>query len=435
MIVLLTTLYAGLAGILIYHGLRTRQGVYSATLLAGVTWLGFLLPQIIGTIVNPELIPELIRLEHGSERTLFMANLCLAMTVLAAFTYRPVDKKSTEPPVYDYDRLFIGGLVLFGISLAGFAGLSSLTGGPVQFFSTGGAYELKWTGQTIIYNFFFKLSLPALSVCLLATLYKPTTFRYILVAATAVLPLCAIVFLGRRGHSVHTLMIIGACLYFAKGWLPSRKWTLIIAFAGLTFISIAPTYRAHSQVGGDWDEIKKIKPSETIADTFAGRASPEYVAAVSTVAGFRNSSEYGWGKTYFNAMVKNLLPRPVIGSTLQNAILMETTDFDAQSRKLYGWQRHSGTTITGIADTFREFWYFGAILFFITTWGFIRLWDLAAGTDALLPKLLYVNLIHYAGLTVTHNVQDLLWMTPYTLAYFWPIIWWAKRQPEQQPAT
>ena len=64
------------AGAMIAWGLWERDRIYQFPTLAGVAWLGYIVPQAIGVLNNSRSVPRRVLLDGGLELALFMSALC-----------------------------------------------------------------------------------------------------------------------------------------------------------------------------------------------------------------------------------------------------------------------------------------------------------------------------------------------------------------------
>jgi hypothetical protein len=85
-----------------------------------------------------------------------------------------------------------------------------------------------------------------------------------------------------------------------------------------------------------------------------------------------------------------------------------------------------GSTLTGIGDSFREFWYFGALFFALLAIVFKSLWHACLRRDAIFAQLLYIQTSTAAMRAVTHQTVDYLPGLTYNLIFLGLVAFFAR---------
>lgn len=434
----------GLSGATLTWGLAERSRVFQYPTLAAAAWLGFIIPQAIGTLSHPANIPTEAFADHGLEMALFMSCIC----VLAGFlgyehtTLLPrkvspwrrsdkvlrasvsnqackgdprdpqqfapsVHRRGTGPGRYSYDRLAVLGCVFLFLGLVGFHKLAMLSGGYVRHFSVEGNYLLYWAGLPVAYNFFANLVYPALLLLLLSTLKKPTTVKWLMVGMACLVPLATIAFLGRRGPLVEFVLIWAIALYFVRSWSPNRTKVLLALVLGAGAMYLAVPYRTHSQIGADRSKISEIDLVAIVSRPWRGSDYVEFHYSVVALPAIQSSGDYCWGLMFYNTFVRDWIPHLAVGKEFKQSLLLPIRNTSDIIIAKYHWETPLGTYRTGVVSAFAEFWYFGALVFYFVGRAFRWLWDKAATERNPVAQIAYVLAAPSAMTTIVNRVNDL----------------------------
>lgn len=411
----------GLAG----WGLSRRERVLQFPFLTGVAWLGFLLPQILGVLRNRELLPEAVWRDGGPGMAIAMYIGCGIMAWIGYQFSSRLSALTRLPARLDPDRIFLAGCALVGLAFFGYAGLARLSGGFIEYFTPQGNYSLRWTGLPVRYNFFVQLVYPGLACCLLGVLRKPSLLKWAVVVIASLLPLAIIIFLGRRTQAIRLLSIVTVLVFFIRGWLPPRP--VLIAVVGLLMVAlfVAPEYREHSQIGGNWSEIGDIDVTETVSGVYEGREDSEFENASVIISAYHREFRFNLGKGFYNRVVAQFIPAQIVGAEFKKRLLLDIPGCDSITSNHYGWIRKRGSVPTGPGDAFREFWLPGMLTFLLIGSIFRGFWSAAMTTRNETCVLLYALLLPLGAICVTGNVTGLLPEAIYYMIFVLPAAWLA----------
>jgi hypothetical protein len=427
----LLLLLVGISVAMVAWGLLRRDRILQYPTLAGATWLLYIVPQALGVLRNPESVPGMALENGGLELALGMSVLCALMSWLG-YTHQWGRKRGNPPRIARYSgrRTLQAGLALLAVGLLGFQKLVSLTGGWVSFFSTEGSYTLEWRGLPVAYVFFAGALFPALYLLLVSALAGRNPVAWV-AAAVGALPLVATaVFLGRRSQTVFLILIVLLALLFVRGWAPPRS----VAVGGMLAVAVAVIaageYRKHSQIGGDWGEIRYLDPQGMVRSVIRGEEYSEFQFAVVQAAATDRFKEFGMGRGFYNALVANWVPRLLVGDAAKESLFIQAPDYGLQTYAAYQWSPRYGSNPTGINNAFCEFWFFGGFLFFGIGAGFRYLWERAYVTRDLGATLLYACLSPLSMTTIVGNLNGLPSDVLYVLIFTLPAILFA-RSPQR----
>ena len=419
---------------MIIWGLWDRDRLYQYPTLAGVAWLGFIVPQAVGVMNNGRSVPSRVLSENGLELALLMSIAC-AMASFIGYVQggrRPLP--SRPPSLYSPDRLFVGGLVLYALAFLAFHQLAQMAGGYLDFFSVEGAYRLRWTGLTVVYAFFTKLIYPGLLLTLIAALHSGTILKWLCVCVGCILPSGYVFLLGRRQDAIAVVLIVGVTVFLTRRWCPPRPFAVIGMILGAIMIVVAPYYRISSQLGGDLRQIREINVSRRMMDRFEGHETLEFENAVVQMPAVRRSGFYGLGGGFYNRTIKSMVPRLIVGDEVKEGLLMRTPDHRDLTWRFYRWKTKHGTYSTGVCDVFREFGFLGPIVFFAIGFTFRRLWEHAYIRKSTPASLFYILTCIISMTSVVNNVGEIPSQLIFLVAFLTPILFLARVGTSKQAA-
>jgi hypothetical protein len=173
---------------------------------------------------------------------------------------------------------------------------------------------------------------------------------------------------------------------------------------GALAVAVAPAYRASLQLGAHPSHLRRIDMRQQVVDRLEGRSTWVFENAVVQMAAVRRAGDYGLGKGPYNRFIRLLVPRLIVGDELKERLLMRSPDHRDLTWRYYRWVTKYGTYSTGPCDAFREFWFFGALVFFFIGRGFRFLWDRAYHGASVPATLLYVSASVMAMTSVVNNI-------------------------------
>ncbi len=406
---------------MVLWGLNRKENLFQFPMLTGIVWLLYLGPMAIGLYNNRDWLPDGVEQDGGLEMTLLLGCLCI---IAGALGYRHSTVKQEtayKTEHFSNDRLFLSGTCFIILSYLAFLKLASLSGGIWSYYSLEGAYKLEWTGLPVAYDFFVKLIYPGIILCLFAFLDKQTLPRLFVILAGVAMPLANILIRGRRSELIALALIIAISIFMKRKWTPPRSAVILVLLFGLSAILIAPAYRTHSQLGGDRSEIWNIDSGKLISNLLAGNEYTElHYPAVQLPATYKEN-EYNWGKGFYNRIVHQWVPKLLVGSEFKNALYLPGPDFNQHTLDQYGWSSQKGWIPTVIVDVFKEFSFFGFLLFIPFGIFYRWLWDYAQSghTGA---QIFYVALAPSAMYAIASGLTAFLAQLLYVVVFLLPVL-------------
>ncbi|MBF2066450.1 MAG: hypothetical protein IGS39_18820 [Calothrix sp. C42_A2020_038] len=384
---LLTVLCIGLLA----WGVIRVERIYQYPFFMGSIFVSFILPQVFSLFNKPGPVTN-----DALEKLLLMSCLC-AVACWIGYEMKPNKKWISKLNiVIDERKLFQAGIALMAQGWF-FNFLISRT--DIQTSATNG----NWTGPATIYLFFSQVINIAFAIFFLQTLKRPSITNIIFTIISS-LPILSIVFVGRRQVTMTLIIIIGLSLYLVRRYIPPR-WIVIAALLSITFlIPLFGELRGgfwNLVFSGDWQELislaQKAFNSQQKGDILELRNAALLIDAVS------QTNKYGLGTGWWDAIIFQYVPGQIVGYDLKESLQFKVLNFDLLS-SLYEYQIPTGTTITGVGDSFIEFGYLGSFCFFIIGYMFKNLWISSFYMKSTISRLLYMGLVSSAMLALTHGV-------------------------------
>lgn len=360
----------------------------------------FILPQAISLRSNPGGVPL-----ESIPMVLLMTLLCLAAGLLG---YRlPANRllaRIASTPLR-LDRLFHVGAAFILVSLF-FTYLISRMSAE----ETGGSM---WSGRVTIYHFFAQLVYPGLTIALFTALSKRDPLAWIAVGIAAIGPLQSIIFSGRREGAAIFILIVAGSLFYHRRFVPPRFAVVGALAFGMLAIPATSAYRSLMETG----EVAAIRDIDLVANFerfLEGEAILELRNAAAIVFATKLRGNYQNGSAYWDELVWRFVPAQVFGAEFKNGLMFAPRLFETKSKQatvdmgLREYRLAVGSTITGMADSFQQFGYFGCLFFALLAVVFRSLWESSLRSGAYFARLLYILSITSAMRAVTHQTVDFL---------------------------
>jgi zinc transporter ZupT len=360
---------------LIVEGLKRREGVLEFGFLAGCGLFGFLFLQAVGVVLNPGMSPE-----NGEVKALVMSTLCTAAVYLgwkAPARVRPV-RRSWSP--FSLRWMYGCGVACVIVGLVGFIKLAALSGGVVEYYSVEGAYKLNWQGPPVTYAFLALYSWPGLVLVTLSAARSRSWLRLTPAAIPLLIELANIIFLGRRTEFIWLGTALGSVLYFTKRIAPPRPLTLALAPLAVAAMFFAAEYRASSEIGADRARLQEISTTRSLKKVLSGTEAEfcnmAYMMEIADAQGL-----FQGGVGLYNTFVYMFVPKSIVGEELKAKLMVDVPSARTADNR-FDWAYPYGCVPTGPFSVFEQFWYFGAICFYLLARWLKRHWVRAVAGDA-----------------------------------------------------
>lgn len=293
--------------------------------------------------------------------------------------------------------------------------------------------EGSWTGRVTIYGFFTLLVFPGFAIALRTALRARKMRAWLAAAAAAVLPLKAALFAGRREGTALFALTIALVLFFDRRKAPPRLVLVLVLAATTLVIPATGTYRTLVTEGG-LEALRQLNLVENFREYLNEESILELRNAAMVIEAARRSGEREFGKGYWDQLVFRFVPAQLVGKELKDKLM-----FRSSEERLSGEIRHSefimsrGSTLTGMADSFQQFGYFGCLFFAVVAVGFRALWSAANQENAMFAQLFYIQLTTSAMRAVTHQTADFLPALAYNMVFLGVAFLYARERPMRRP--
>jgi oligosaccharide repeat unit polymerase len=387
-------LIAGLA-VMLAVTLAKPERIYEYPFFMAATFIVFIVPQAISFIRFPGGFGE-----EQVANVLLMTCLCFAMC-WAGYQLRPAQflKKTLAWPI-NLDRLFHGGLVFIAVSYF----FNYLITGMTEE-ETGGSM---WTGKVTIYAFFAGLIYPAFAICLFTALRTNGLLAWLSVIVAAIQPLQASVLAGRRETTVLFLLTISLTLYYYRGIKPPRLVVLFSILFAMLIIPATGTYRGLA-ADRDWNQVRQMDLIGNFKTYLNQESILELRNGALVIEATRQAGNYEYGAGYWDQLIFRFVPAQLVGKGLKNSLMFQSSeDYTQNELAKLGYDIPGGSTLTGMADSFQQFGWFGCLFFAGMGLLFKTLYRATLQPNPIFAQLIYIQITTSAMRALTHQTIDFL---------------------------
>ncbi|ACK73852.1 hypothetical protein PCC7424_5789 (plasmid) [Gloeothece citriformis PCC 7424] len=376
-------------------GLIRIERIYQYPFFMACIFFSFVVPQAVALVNNPGGVTQ-----QALERVLLASCLCAAACWIG-YERKPNPRWLAKLNIIvDDHKLFRAGIVLMVMGHFFYFLLSRTT---IQRSAING----NWTGPATIYIFFSQVVNVAFTIFLLKTLKRPK-LNNLMCTVISGWPLFQSILGGRRQPTMTFIIIVGLSLWIILRYLPPR-WVIIVSIILLIFIIPVLGFLR----GRFWDLIFSGQWQEIVYQTqlaFESQQAGE-ILELRNAALFMDAAEktglYGYGTGYWDSIIFQYVPGQIVGYDLKeslqfNLIKPETLE------NLYGYVIPTGSTTTGVGDSFIEFGYLGCLCFALIGYLFKNLWVSAVYNRSIISSLLYAGLVSPAMVGITHGIGRFL---------------------------
>lgn len=416
-------LYVGFIAIasgMIIWALLEKDRAFQYPAIAGTSWLVYFGVQAFGAIRSPDKYPQAALEDGGLIIALVMLCLCSGAGWLGYY-HAGRSRRTLRFGELSDQRLFWGGVVLYGIGFLGAYKLAQLTGGFAQQFSGGGHYGLEWSGAPVRYVFFSQLTYPGLLLVLVSTLRRFSWGKLLVCGLFVLYPLAIALFLGRRSGAGMLASIILLSLYFTKRIRIPRILCAVVPVAAFVVIYYGPAYRSTSQYGLNYDEIAGSVSEVDLDAVLKGQKYAEFDVMVVWGAAANRSMAFGYGAEFYNNLVSFYVPRQLVGERMKQSLMIRGSGdgVNAVAARVYDWGPHYGSFLTGPYTAFSQFWFFGCLLYYVFGYVFRLLWQAAYERGSLAAQIWYISCIVLIPLSIMSSIISIPARLIYTFAFMW----------------
>ncbi|MDB5262634.1 MAG: hypothetical protein JWQ14_1915 [Adhaeribacter sp.] len=380
--------------------------------LAGI-FIIFLVPQMIILYNQPYLVPNSNLVPIFS-----MSFLCLGMGALGYYVAPAIKLGNNLNVALNPDKLKIVGLVYMVLGYLFLFLINRELGAAAE-------VETQLSGSVTIYFLFFNVIYIAFPIFLYFSFRQPNFTNIALTIISALPTLQLIIFAGRREPTALFILTIALTMYYQRGFRPPRVAIIgIIVFAMLIIPAIGD-YREKAEED-PWMALTTLDLQKSFIDYFKVEENEvlELAVAAHVLDSYSFHGEYTFGASYWNEMVFRYVPGQLLGTDFKESLMIGERDVIYRN----GYARPPGLTITGIADSFQQFSYFGFIFFFFLGGLFRYVWRLSVTNGNLLVQILYMLCFIQGMLAVTHSTVVFLPGIFFSFIALWGAALYAKAE-------
>ena len=383
---LLITFGVVCAGLLAW-GMREKGRIYEFPFLAGATFTGFVLPQLIG-LRNDPVLPD-----YAFEKTTFMSILCAGMCYLGYIAHpKPLQMLDWK---FDHNKLMGASATLTLIGAYFFFGLSRLPEDLKE--------AAQWTGLPVAYLFFAIILGYGFALAVLT--YAATGSRLALWIALigSLFYLDRIFLAGRRGVTLEFAFILLLSFWFGRKLSLPRPLMLAAVIFGTLLLHSTGDYRAVAMDddASKWKQLNQITFLENLKQVVA-EGGVELENAAFHIAATDETKNFDFGLFHWNTLVFNYVPAQLLGEDFKQSLLAPVEENDIYA--LFGHVPIVGSTPTGLIDAFGSFWYFGCLKYFLIGLVLRKVYA-AAAQGHFIARVCYMLIITNALHSITHHTQ------------------------------
>lgn len=404
------------SGLLIIRGLMFKTGPLRYSFLTAVVVAGWFIPQALG------LVDDLMLPDGGFALTMFYASACLVAVHLGeVLTKRP---SSMNVVAYDQKRLLIGAGIMSAVGLFAY----SMTFRVNFEFTERGLT----TGLVTILYFFARLQYFGFGIALLLLLSRWSwpALAIVLIDLNSIVGFT--LFGGRRGPAVDIALISLCMLWFQRQLMVSRVALVAGATVAAIVVNSIGEYRSLVASNARLPTLEEIFEIDFLGNftRITEEGFYEVRNAINYVAASFDTANYDFGLSYWNFLIFSFIPAQIVGADIKAALMF---NLDDNAIAAYGYERHTGTTFTGFADSFTSFSFLGALVFFAISRLFANWWHRANAGDVR-AQAFYAISMASALHGVTHATQWFVVSLAMLFIFVLPLFAWA-RVSSVQPKT
>lgn len=286
----------------------------------------------------------------------------------------------------------------------------------------------QWTGVITIYVFLSQLLTFGFAIALALHVRKPSTQTMLILFVGLAFYLERILIHGRRMAMIELFLFFAMALWFNRRWAPPR-WAVISGILiGVLVVNSIGDYRATmlegdrtTYTGAGLREVLSIDYLGNLRNNFS-EGGADIKNALYGIEAADQSFEFDYGLSFYNAVITRYVPAQIIGTDFKQSLLV---DVGISESDLLGHAPNTGSTYTGLSDSFWSFWYFGAVKFFLIGFIFSR-WFRAAVKGNLAAQIVAMILAYSALGSMPFSTHTFFLKFVDLIVFLLPVLWYAR---------
>lgn len=387
-----------ICSLIILEGINLRSKIFQFPFLMAATSISFVIPQAFA-LVNPSQTAFVVQ-EQAITRVLIMSCLCIGMCWVGYQLTLPRAWFESKITQLDSGRLTTVNIVYiaigigFGILVSAASATESLSG--------------RSSGSITILIFFARLfANTGFAIALLGFFQNSRNLQnQILLCLASVTPFYWAFGLGRRTGLAMVILAFAIACYFFRRYTPPR--IVIVLTIALSIFLIPFIGQQRGFTSDKWQDFERIEYTESIENIIEGDNSLELRNAALIMDAVAVTGRHEWGKGYWNALVFRYVPAQLLGRGFKDSLRFSSFNYEGLMYYLYQYRLPTGTTPTGIGDSFIQFDYFGCLFFAIMAIVYKWLWYRALHQNSMVAQIFYIVSCTYAMTSITHGTANFI---------------------------
>ena len=281
----------------------------------------------------------------------------------------------------------------------------------------------QWTGPIVIYS---TLSLVMRYGAMLAAIlfFRTRKWWFLLLALPQLVQYANLFQVGRRSPTGEVMVVICMLLFFYRKWALPLWLMLLGVFAMALFCFNIGTIRATNDQPLN-ERIQAIKAADPLHSiTTEGMAEDrrfvEVYNGANLIEATAQGGHYNYGAHFWNFVVFGYVPAQIVGRGVKDGLMIKLSD-DAAKR---GFEKSSGTCLTGIGEAFMAFGYLGCGMYFALG-AFMRwAWE-GAMRNSVFHLLLLMLFSLPSVLSFSNNISTIILLGVNFGVFLFPFLWWS----------
>lgn len=383
-----------------------RDRVLSLIFLFSAVHALYVFPKILALTLSTAPLAIAFQQQNYDLTAAFMAFSCYLATVL---TYKALKRHESRQATLDLtpeteSRLLLFSIVFGLIGVSAFAGLAMTNGGHFLFYFGGYRYRLELLNANVWLIFFSRFIYPALAVSALLTVWRTTPKRLLLTVSLAIYPLMNVFVLFRRSDLLFLFFIMLCVIVYMHKWRLNRPAIILSGLLTALAIISFPYLRQEQmpQIYGYYIEKKQeANLTDFVARFFEVRYENEIVRAVTVMRNVDETGGFEYGTFIWNSLIQQFVPSSLVGRDVKDSLLL-----DISERNRFTWydrkfQMYDHVAPMGFAEAYKQFGYFGWIVFVVIAAVVVRV---ESAANKWSNRIFLIILIPLVALTATNDI-------------------------------
>ena len=412
-----------LVAYLLLDGLRRRGGYLEIPFLSAVVYASWYLPQA-AALLNYPLLPA-----PDLARVLLMSFLCLlGMWAGWRSSVRRV-RAVGGPLAVPIERLIWPTLV---ITIFAAAMRAAIFAQPAEVRAMS-----QWSGPITIMAFFASVNVVSMVLSFAMVMQRRTTAAILLAGANLALVATQVLVYFRRTDTFELVFAILLGMYFVRRRTLPRVAVGVMLALSIFFVNGVGQLRTlgGGYVLNDKGQIEAKMPTlgelaqidwQSAIDFTKHRSISETRNAAVYMAVAANSGFFSLGGEFYNLLVSTYVPGQLIGFELKRS-LMIGRGLSVLALEDVGYETNTGSTSTGFVQPYRDFWFFGAFVFFFVAKLMSHFFS-KARCGEFSAFAFYAVTLPFALLSITHYGYYYLTNAPFPAVVLLAALSYAKRR-------